>query len=56
MRIIINEEQMKPEFNYESVPTDFSHCFCAGGVRWLIDASVIKVPSDSEQVFRAAAS
>ena len=19
---------MKPEFNYESVPFDFSHCFC----------------------------
>ena len=30
---------MKPEFNYESVPFDFS-----GSVKWLINASVIKLP------------
>ena len=39
---------MKPEFNYESVPFDFSHCFC--GQCKVAD----KCPSDSgEQVFRA---
>ena len=37
---------MKPEFNYESVPFDFSHCFCG--------QCKVACPSDSgEQVFRA---
>lgn len=34
---------MKPEFNYESVPFDFLIAF-AGSVKWLINASVIKLP------------
>ena len=34
---------MKPEFNYESVLSIFLIAF-AGSVKWLINASVIKLP------------
>ena len=34
---------MKPEFNYESVPFDFSHCFC-GQCKVADKCSVIKLP------------
>lgn len=34
---------MKPEFNYDPSHFDFLIAFC-GSVKWLINASVIKLP------------